>query len=242
MFEKKLCLIAPEHLDSTEFFGFHREAINDILFCGGNNVAEIFKVLNYKGLTREQAEQFFNGYMKDNPNLARTSDGKPYFDSRDLYLFNKYITTYVGAPLPYNKYLTNPVDNTVADYVVDFLVFARGWSKVQDRIYTSDPDCYKRFFDYSRKGYYIQLYSHELHFDYGQERFMAIDNALRERLYYEDKEICDRMADKLAGYRTVSYREKLVEDVQIKNRIKAYQEQQSPASQQPDDQEDILTK
>ncbi len=218
MINKKLCMIAPEDLDSKEFFGYHREVVYDIVFGGGVCVEDTFKIINYPDLTLEEAKAFFDAHYRDNPKLMRSRSGKPFFDGKDLYLLNRYITQYTGVPLYYDTAYSNPVNNRVADQVADFLMEVKGWAKVQNQIICSDPDCYRRFFDYASKGYFIKLTPYELHFDYGQDKFISISNTLRERLYYEDKEVCDSVARNVSTFRDRYFMQQVVEDRERRNR------------------------
>jgi len=206
---KRLCLIAPKNLENKEFFGYHREVVYDLVFGGGVAVKETFDVLNDINLTHEGAKAFYDTYLKNNNCMPRTSTGKPFFTCTDLYMLNRYITSYIGTPLVYDEKFSNPVNNRIAEYITDFLVEAKGWAKVQDKIYTADPSSYVDLFDYASKGYLIELAKYELHFVPEQDKFISISNELRERLYEEDKEVYDSVACNLAQYRTKYFREQI---------------------------------
>ncbi len=215
---KKLSLIAPEERDSKEYFGYHREAVLDAVFGGGVAVKEMFEILNDKDLTLDRAKAFFAEHYEGNDKMM--------IDGRDIFLLNRYINDYIGVPLFYNEKSPQPINNTVGDYVVDFLIDVKGWAKVQDRIYTSDPDSYRRFFDYACKGYYIDLRSYALKYDFLEGKFVTIDNNRRAYMYHDDKELCDRMASELSSARTTFFRDAVLRDTERKIRLR--EEAQSP--------------
>lgn len=212
---KKLSLIAPEECGSKEYFGYHREAVYDVVFGGGVAVKEMFDVLNDPNLTLEQAKAFYQATYAGNDKML--------LDGRDIFILNRYINEYVQVPLFYDDKAPNPVNNRVGDYLVDFLVDVKGWAKVQDRIYTADPESYRRFFDLACKGYYINLSNHALKYDFLASKFVAIDNSKREYLYYDDKQLCDEMASKLASARVEIFREAVLSDTERKVRLREFE-------------------
>ena len=216
---KKLSLIAPEERDSKKYFGYHREAVLDAVFGGGVCIKETFDLLNNPNLTLDEAKTFFAEHYKGNEKMM--------VDGRDLYILNWYINDYVGVPLFYNEKSHMPVDNTVGDYIVDFLVDVKGWAKVQDRIYTADPESYRRFFEYATKGYYINLKNYALKYDFLSEKFVTIDNTRRAYMYTEDRELCEKVAHSLSTARVTIFRDAVRNDPG-KN-VRAGEEQPQPA-------------
>lgn len=212
----KLALIAPENMGSQKYYGYHRDIIYDIVFGGGIALDQMFDLLNDSQLTLAQAEEFFKEHYKDNDKIV--------LNGSDIYVLNRYINDYIRVPLLYDKKSIQPVNNVVTDYLVDFLVEVKGWAKVQDRIYTAEPESYCRFFDYASKGYYIQLKPYALKYDFTLDEFITIDNNRRVYRYSEDKEICDRMAMSLSSARTELFRDMIIRDTErktIKNDEKA---------------------
>ena len=218
---KKLSLIAPEERGSKEYFGYHREAVLDAVFGGGVCIKETFDLLNNPNLTLDEAKAFFAEHYEGNEKMM--------VDGRDLYILNRYINDYVGVPLFYNEKSPMPVNNTVGDYIVDFLVDVKGWAKVQDRIYTADPESYRRFFEYATKGYYINLKNYALKYDFLSEKFVTIDNARRAYMYTEDRELCEKVAHSLSTARVTIFRDAVLSDTERK--IRAREDQPQPSQE-----------
>ena len=212
---KKLSLIAPEEKGSKEYFGYHREAIYDIVFGGGVAIKEMFNVLNNPFLTLDQAKAFYKETYEGNENMM--------LDGRDIFILNRYINQYRGVPLYYDEQAENPINNSVGDYLVDFLVDVKGWAKVQDRIYTADPESYRRFFELACKGYYITLSNQALKYDFLSSNFVSIDNTKRQYLYSDDKILCDEMASKLASARVEIFRDAVLCDTERKIKAREYE-------------------
>ncbi len=227
----KLCLIAPKShdpkKDSKRYFGYHRDAVYDIVFGRRDDLLEeMFAMFNKQGLTLDEARQYFDQNLKDNENVL--------INGTDLFLINRYLT-YMGVPLYYDQQYKNPVNNRVADQLVDYLVDVAGWAKVQDRIYTADLDSYIRFYDYATKGYYIDVKSESLMYDFQKDEFMVYDNKKYAPRYAEDKAFCDEAASRLASARVELFRGQVLRDTEIRLKSSAEAATEVPETPLPKD-------
>ena len=171
---------------------------------------------------------FFDQNLKDNENVL--------IGGTDLFLINRYLT-YMGVPLHYDQQYRNPVNNRVADQLVDYLVDVAGWAKVQDRIYTADLESYIRFYDYATKGYYIEVKNESLMYDFQGDKFMVYDNKKYAPRYAEDKAFCDEAAARLSSARVELFRDQVLRDTEIRNRVQTEEEDtpQVPKTPPPQD-------